>query len=130
MAGGAARPTVLRRLSRTLPKMRDRHRASRTCRAGAPACCAPEGAGQEAVTMTTMSVARIAETLQRDFRSAASQLRQTGRRLRTTSLSRGVESVGGGEASSKTLLPAGPPCRFLSADNRKKRPSLFGVKPS
>src|SRR6266446_3397474 len=35
--------------------------------------------------MTTMSVARIAETLQRDFRSAASQLRQTGRRLRTTS---------------------------------------------
>src|SRR6266849_8472455 len=35
--------------------------------------------------MTTMSVARIAETLQRDFRSAAGQLRQTGRRLRTTS---------------------------------------------
>src|SRR5258705_901421 len=35
--------------------------------------------------MTRMSVARIAETLQRDFRSAASQLRQTGRRLRTTS---------------------------------------------
>src|SRR5882672_9672432 len=55
-----------------------------------------------------MSVARIAETLQRDFRSAASQLRQTGRRLRTTSRSRGVGSVGGGEASSKTLLPAGP----------------------
>src|SRR5712692_11660590 len=49
MAGGAARPTVLRRLSRTLPKMRDSHRASRTCRAGTPACCAPEGAGQEAV---------------------------------------------------------------------------------
>ena len=36
-------------------------------------------------TMTTMSVARIAESLQRDFRTAASQLRQTGRRLRTTS---------------------------------------------
>jgi hypothetical protein len=35
--------------------------------------------------MTTMSVARIAESLQRDFRTAASQLRQTGRRLRTTS---------------------------------------------
>lgn len=33
--------------------------------------------------MTTMSVARIAEILQRDFRSAASQLRQTSRRLRT-----------------------------------------------
>jgi hypothetical protein len=35
--------------------------------------------------MTTMSVARIAEILQRDFMSAANQLRQTGRRLRTTS---------------------------------------------
>ncbi len=35
--------------------------------------------------MTTMSVARIAEVLQRDFRTAANQLRQTGRRLRTTS---------------------------------------------
>jgi hypothetical protein len=35
--------------------------------------------------MTTMSVARIAEALQRDFRTAANQLRQTGRRLRTTS---------------------------------------------
>jgi hypothetical protein len=35
--------------------------------------------------MTTMSVARIAESLQRDFRTAANQLRQTGRRLRTTS---------------------------------------------
>jgi len=35
--------------------------------------------------MTTMSVARIAESLQRDFRSAANQLRQTSRRLRTTS---------------------------------------------
>jgi len=35
--------------------------------------------------MTTMSVARIAEVLQRDFRTAADQLRQTGRRLRTTS---------------------------------------------
>ena len=35
--------------------------------------------------MITMSVARIAEGLQRDFRSAANQLRQTSRRLRTTS---------------------------------------------
>ncbi len=35
--------------------------------------------------MTTMSVARIAEVLRRDFRTAANQLRQTGRRLRTTS---------------------------------------------
>src|SRR5260370_27603150 len=35
--------------------------------------------------MTTMSVARMAEMLGRDFRTAASQLRQTGRRLRTTS---------------------------------------------
>jgi len=35
--------------------------------------------------MTTMSIARIAERLQRDFRTAANQLRQTGRRLRTTS---------------------------------------------
>ena len=35
--------------------------------------------------MTTMSVARIAESLQRDFRTAANQLRQTGKRLRTTS---------------------------------------------
>jgi len=35
--------------------------------------------------MITMSVARIAEALQRDFRTAANQLRQTGRRLRTTS---------------------------------------------
>jgi hypothetical protein len=35
--------------------------------------------------MTTMSLARIAELLQRDFRSAANQLRQTSRRLRTTS---------------------------------------------
>jgi len=35
--------------------------------------------------MTTMSVARIAAVLQRDFRSAADQLRQTSRRLRTTS---------------------------------------------
>src|SRR5260370_7581510 len=35
--------------------------------------------------MTTMSVARIAEVLQRDFRTAANQLRQTGRRLRMTS---------------------------------------------
>jgi hypothetical protein len=35
--------------------------------------------------MITMSVARIAEALQRDFRTAASQLRQTGRRFRTTS---------------------------------------------
>jgi hypothetical protein len=35
--------------------------------------------------MTTMSVARIAEVLQRDFRTAANQLRQTGRRLPTTS---------------------------------------------
>jgi hypothetical protein len=35
--------------------------------------------------MTTMSVARIAELLQRDFRSAANQLRQTSRRLRATS---------------------------------------------
>src|SRR6266404_6805337 len=35
--------------------------------------------------MTTMSVARIAEVLQRDFRTAANQLRQTSRRLRTTS---------------------------------------------
>src|SRR5260370_17747509 len=34
--------------------------------------------------MTTMSVARIAEVLQRDFRTAANQLRQTGRRLRMT----------------------------------------------
>jgi hypothetical protein len=35
--------------------------------------------------MTTMSVARIAENLQRDFRSAAHQLRQTSKRLRATS---------------------------------------------
>lgn len=35
--------------------------------------------------MTTMSVARIAEVLQRDFASAANQLRQAGRRLRATS---------------------------------------------
>lgn len=35
--------------------------------------------------MTTMSVARIAEALQRDFRSAASELRRTSKRLRTTS---------------------------------------------
>jgi len=35
--------------------------------------------------MTTMSVARIAAVLQRDFRSAADQLRQASRRLRTTS---------------------------------------------
>ncbi len=35
--------------------------------------------------MITMSVARIAETLQRDFRMAAGQLRQTGRRFKTTS---------------------------------------------
>jgi hypothetical protein len=35
--------------------------------------------------MTTMSIARIAEILQREFRSAANQLRQTSRRLRTTS---------------------------------------------
>lgn len=35
--------------------------------------------------MTTMSVVRIAESLQRDFRTAAGQLRETGRRLRTTS---------------------------------------------
>jgi hypothetical protein len=32
-----------------------------------------------------MSIARIAESLQRDFRSAANQLRQTSRRLRSTS---------------------------------------------
>jgi len=32
-----------------------------------------------------MSVARIAETLRRDFRTAASQLRQTGRRFKTAS---------------------------------------------
>jgi hypothetical protein len=32
-----------------------------------------------------MSIARIAESLHRDFRTAANQLRQTGRRLRTTS---------------------------------------------
>jgi hypothetical protein len=35
--------------------------------------------------MITMSVARIADTLQRDFRTAAGQLRQTGKRFRTTS---------------------------------------------
>jgi hypothetical protein len=35
--------------------------------------------------MITMSVARIAETLQRDFRTAAGQLRQTGKRFRTSS---------------------------------------------
>lgn len=35
--------------------------------------------------MITMSVARIADALQRDFRTAATQLRQTGRRFRTTS---------------------------------------------
>jgi hypothetical protein len=35
--------------------------------------------------MITMSVARIAESLQRDFRTAANQLRQTGRRFKTTS---------------------------------------------
>jgi uncharacterized membrane-anchored protein YhcB (DUF1043 family) len=35
--------------------------------------------------MITMSVARIAETLQRDFRTAASQLRQTGKRFKTSS---------------------------------------------
>jgi hypothetical protein len=32
-----------------------------------------------------MSVARIADALQRDFRTASSQLRQTGKRFRTTS---------------------------------------------
>lgn len=36
-------------------------------------------------TMTTMSVARIADALRRDFSSAANQLRETGRRLMTTS---------------------------------------------
>lgn len=35
--------------------------------------------------MTTMSVARIAQSLQRDFATAADQLRQTSRRLRTAS---------------------------------------------
>jgi hypothetical protein len=54
--------------------------------------------------MITMSVARIADALQRDFRTAASQLRQTGKRFRTTSqhyltaadlLDRWAESVGG-----------------------------------
>jgi hypothetical protein len=35
--------------------------------------------------MITMSVARIAEGLQRDFRTAAGQLRQTGRRFKTSS---------------------------------------------
>jgi hypothetical protein len=35
--------------------------------------------------MITMSVARIAQSLQRDFRTAASQLRQTGKRFKTTS---------------------------------------------
>jgi len=35
--------------------------------------------------MTTMSVARIAEMLQRDFRSAANHLRQASRRLRSPS---------------------------------------------
>jgi hypothetical protein len=34
--------------------------------------------------MITMSVTRIAEGLQRDFRTAANQLRQTGRRFKTT----------------------------------------------
>ncbi|SRR5579871_1944503 len=35
--------------------------------------------------MTTMSITRIAEVLQRDFRSAADELRETSRRLRTRS---------------------------------------------
>jgi len=35
--------------------------------------------------MITMSVARIAEALQSDFRTAAGQLRQTGRRFKTAS---------------------------------------------
>ncbi len=35
--------------------------------------------------MITMSVARIAESLQLDFRTAANHLRETGRRVRTTS---------------------------------------------
>jgi hypothetical protein len=35
--------------------------------------------------MITMSVARIAEALQRDFRTAANELRQTGKRFRTSS---------------------------------------------
>lgn len=35
--------------------------------------------------MITMSVARIAEILQRDFMSAANQLRQTAKRMKTTS---------------------------------------------
>ena len=35
--------------------------------------------------MTTMSVARIAQALQRDFRSAAGQLRQTSKRLHAPS---------------------------------------------
>src|SRR6516164_2953215 len=34
--------------------------------------------------MITMSVARIAQGLQRDFSTAASQLRETGQRFRTT----------------------------------------------
>jgi hypothetical protein len=35
--------------------------------------------------MITMSVARIAQALQKDFRTAASQLRQTGKRFKTAS---------------------------------------------
>jgi hypothetical protein len=45
-------------------------------------------------TMITMSVARIAETLQRDFRTAASQLRETGMRFKTSSQGRYLEAAG------------------------------------
>jgi hypothetical protein len=44
--------------------------------------------------MITMSVARIAETLQRDFRTAASQLRETGTRFHTTSQQHYLEAAG------------------------------------
>jgi len=44
--------------------------------------------------MITMSVARIAETLQRDFRTAASQLRETGTRFKTASQGNYLEAAG------------------------------------
>jgi hypothetical protein len=43
---------------------------------------ADERAVEEAVIMTTMSVARIAEVLQHDFKCAANELRQASKRLR------------------------------------------------
>jgi hypothetical protein len=46
---------------------------------------ADERAVEEAVIMTTMSVARIAEVLQHDFKCAANELRQASKRLRAES---------------------------------------------